>query len=118
MSALRRFHKWNYDPLSDCHMTTHSYFFLLPCVDEFSFYMWSLVWKVGYELEIPIGSMILPTFHVACFRRNNGQPMISKLHLFPSCGRSYLESLNFWRRNFMVYMLDGVAWVSLEDHYV
>lgn len=80
--------------------------------------MGSFVWKVGYELEMLIGSIIPPILHDVCSRGKNGRPIISKLRLFPSSGRSYLESLNFWRRHFMVYMFDGVAWVSLEYHDV
>ena len=89
---LCRFHEWNNDPLSGCHVTTCFYWFMLPCFADFSLYMGRFVWKVGHEWKIPIGSMILPFFHEVCFRRNNGQPMIAKLHLFPSCGGSYLES--------------------------
>lgn len=37
VSALCRFHEWNYDPLSSCHMTACSYLFFLPCVAKFSF---------------------------------------------------------------------------------
>ena len=91
---------------------------MLPYVVGGTLFRGSTVLKEGNKLKMPIGSVILPTFHVVCFKRNNGHPMIAKLHLFPSCGRIYLESLNFWRRHFMVYMFDGVAWVSLEDHYV
>ena len=91
---------------------------MLPYFASGTLFKGSTIWKVGYELDMPIGSMILPTLHDVYFRGNNGQPMIAKLHLFPSCGRSYLESLEFWRRHFMVYMIDGVAWVSLEDHFI
>ena len=78
--------------------------------------MGSFVWRVGYELKMPIGSIIFPTLHDPCFRRSNGQSMIVKLHLFSSCGRSHLENLSFWRRHFMVHLFGRVAWATLEGH--
>ena len=79
-------------------------------------FMRRFVWRVGYELKIPIGRMFLHTLHDACFNKSNGQPMIAKLHISSSCGRSHLENLSFWRRHFMVYLLDGVAWVTFGGH--
>ena len=78
----------------------------------------SFVWRVEYELEMPIGSMILPTLHDACFRGSNGQPMITKLHIFSSCGRSHLKNLSFWRRHFVIYLFDGVDWATLGGHKI
>ena len=111
--ALHWFLVWDLDTLSDCHVTTCFYWFLLPCIADFSFDMGSFVWKVGHELKMPIGSMILPTLHYSCFRGSNGQPMISKLHLFSSCGMSHLKNL---RRHFMIYLFGGVAWATLRGH--
>ena len=114
--ALRWFLVRDLDPLSGCHMTTCFYRFFLPCIVDISIFMGSFVWSIGNELKKPIGSMILPTFHDACFSFSNGQPMISKVHLSSSCGRSHLENLIFWRRHFMVYFFDAVAWGTLGGH--
>ena len=84
--ALNWFHAW--DQISPpC-----SHKFMLPHVVDGTLFGGSIILKEENKLKIPIGSMILPTLHVVCFRRSNGQPMISKIRLFPSCGRSYLES--------------------------
>ena len=111
--ALCQFHVWNYDPLSGCHMTACFHWFLLPCIADILMFMGSFIWRVLYELEMPIGSMIIPPLHVVCFRRNNGQTMIATSHLFSSCGRSHLKNLSSWRRHFMAYLCGGVAWTTL-----
>ena len=81
-------------------------------------FMGSLVGRVAQRVKLPIGSMILPTLHDSCFRGSNGQPMIFKLHLFSSCGRSHLKNLSFWRRHFMAYLFGGVAWATLGGHEI
>ena len=111
--ALRWFHVWNYDPLSHCHMATCFHWFLLPCFADIIMFMGSFVWRGLDELEIPIGSVILPTLLVACFRRNNGQTMIATSHLLSSYGRNHLKNLCSWRRQFMVDLLRGVVWAIL-----
>ena len=100
-AALHWFHVWNYDPLSGCHMAACSHLFLLPCIADISMFMGGFVWRVGYEMEMPIGSMILPTTHVVCFRRKNGQTMIATSQLFSSYGVSHLNNLSAWMRHFM-----------------
>ena len=111
-SALRWFHVWNYDPLSGCHMKNCFHWFLLPCIDDIFMILGSFVWRVGYDLEIPIGSVILPTIHVACYRRSHGQTMISIVLAFSSCGRIHLENL---RRHCMVYLFGGEAWANFGN---
>ena len=109
---------WNYDRLSGCHMETCFHWFLLPYVGDALMFMGRFVWRVAQELEIPIGSMILHTSHVACFRRNNGKTMIATLHLLSSSGRSHLENLSFWRRHFMANLFGGVNWAILGGHAI
>ena len=106
---------WDLDPLSSCHMTTCFYWVLLPCIVDV---MGSFVWRVEYDLKMPIGGMILLTLHDVCFQRSNGQPIIFNLRLSSSCGRIHLENLSFWRRHFMVYLFDGVAWATLGGHEI
>jgi len=81
-------------------------------------FMGSFVWRVGKELEMPIGGMILPNLHVACFKRNNDQTMIAILHIFSSCGWCHLENLSFWRRNFMAELFGGVTWAIIGGHVI
>ena len=88
-------------------METCFYWVLLPYIADVPMFMGSFVWRVGQDLEVPIWSMILPNLNVVCFRRKNGQTMISILHLFSSCGRSHLENLSSWRRHFMDVLFDG-----------
>ena len=109
---------WNYDPPPGFHMETCFHWFLLPYIANILMFMGSFVWRVRQYLEVPIGSIILPTLHVVCFRRNNGQTMISILHLFPSCGRSHLENLSSWRRHFMADLFGGVTWAILGGHEI
>ena len=88
---------------------------MLPYIDDVLVLMGSFAGRMAQELEIPIGSMILHTSHVACFRRNNGKTMIATLHLLSSCGRSPLENLSSWERHFVDVLIGGVTWVILED---
>ena len=74
----------------------------------------SIILKEENELKMPIGSMILPILHGVCSRRNNGQPMIAKASSLSFMWEELFGELNFWRRHFMVFMFDGVAWVSLK----
>ena len=89
---------------------------LLPYIDDALIFMRSFVGRMAQELEVPIGSMILYTSYVACFRRNNGQTMIATLHLLSSCGRSHLENLSSWEGTFMDVLFGGVAWAILGGH--
>ena len=114
--ALHWFHVWNYDSLSSCHMATCFHWDLLPCIVDIIMFMGRFVWRVRDELEMHIGSMILPNLRVVCFRRNNGHTMISTSHLFPSQRRSHWEDLHSWRRHFMVDLSCGVAWAIFEGH--
>ena len=116
--ALCYFHVWNYDPLSGFHVTTCFHWFFLPCIDDVLVLMGRFVGRMAQELEVPIGSMILYTSYVARFRRNNGQTMISTLHLLSSCGRSHLENLSSWDKHFMDVLIGGVTWVILEDRNI
>ena len=75
-------------------METCFYWSLLPYIDDVLILMRSFVGRMAQELEVPIGSMILPTSYVAFFRRKNGKTMISTLYLLSSCGRSHLENLS------------------------
>ena len=72
--ALRWFHVRNLEPLSGCHMTTCFYWLLLPWMADIFIFMGSFVWIVEYELEKPIGSMILPTLHVLVSGEKMGKP--------------------------------------------
>ena len=107
---------WNYDPPLGCHMETCFYFLLLPYIDDALIFMRSFVGRMAQDLEVPIGSMILPTLYVACFQRNNGKTMIVTLPLLSSCGRSHLENLSSWERHFMDVLIDGVTWDIIGDH--
>ena len=109
---------WNYDPPPGCHMATCFYLFLLPYIDDVLVLMGSFVGRMAQELEVPIGSMILHTSYVACFRRNNGKTIIATLHLLSSCGRSHLENLSSWERHFMDVLIGGVTWDILGDHNI
>ena len=64
--ALRWFHAWNYIS------PPFSYKFMLPYVAGGMLFIGSTVLEEGNKLKIPIGSVILPTLHVVCFRRSNG----------------------------------------------
>ena len=99
-------------------MATCFYFFLLPYIDDVLILMGSFVGRMAQELEVSIGSMILHTSYVAYFRRNNGQTMISTLHLLSSYGRSHLENLSSWERHFMDVLIGGVTWDILGDHNI
>ena len=91
---------------------------MLPYIADVSMYMGSFFWRVGYVMEMPIGSMILSTIHAVCFRRSNGKTMISTSHLFSSYGVSHLKNLSAWRRHFMAELFDGVAWAILGGHKI
>ena len=67
---------------------------------------------------MPIGSVILLALDVVCFKRNNGQTMISTSHLFSSYGRSHLKNLSSWRRYFMASLFDGVTWAIIGGHVI
>ena len=108
----------NYDPPPSCHVATCCHWFLLPYFGDALKFMGRFVWRVAQELEVPIGIMILPNLHVACFGRNNGQTMIAILHLFSSCGRNHLENLSFWRRHFMADLFGRVASAILGGHEI
>ena len=116
--APRWFHWWDYGPLSGCHMTACFYCILLPFTADNFIFMGSIVWRVTEVLEMPIGSVILPTLHVAYSGVNNGQPVIAILHLFSSCGRSHLKNLSSWRRHFMADFFVGVTWAILGGHVI
>ena len=116
--SLCWFHVWNLDPLSSCHMITFSNWFLLPCIANIFIFTGSFVWRVEYELEMPIWSMILPNLHVVFFRRNNGKTMIATPHFLSSHGRSHLNNLRSWRRHFMADLLCGVTWAILGGHEI
>ena len=99
-------------------METCFYLLSLPYIDDVLVLMGSFVGRVAQELEVPIGSMILPISYVSCFRRSNGQTMIATLHLLSSCGMSHLENLSSWERHFMDVLIDGVTWVILGGHNI
>ena len=66
--ALCWFHERNYDPLSGCHVTACFQLFC-PYIADVSMFMGSFVWRVGQEMEVPIGGIIL---HVS--RETMGKP--------------------------------------------
>ena len=88
---------------------------MLPYIDDVLMFMGRFFGRVAQELKVPIGSMILHTLYISCFRRNHGQTMIATLHLLSSCGRSHLDNLSSWERHFMDVLFGGVTWVILED---
>ena len=69
---------WNYDPPPGCNVATCFHLFFLPYIGDVPMFMGGFVGRVAQELEVLIGSMILPTLHVACFRRNNGKTIDRK----------------------------------------
>ena len=117
-NALRWFLMWNYDSLFGCHLVAYFHSTFLPYIADMFILMGSFVWRVEFEMDMPIGSMILPILHVVCFRRNNGHTMIATTHLFPSCRRSPWVNLCSWRRHFMVDLSCGVAWAILGGHEI
>ena len=62
--------------------------------------------------------MVLHISHATYFRKTSGPALIAMLHLLISNGRRHLEILRFLGRHPMSVGFDGMAWVSLEDHYV
>ena len=105
--ALRWFHERDHDSLSGCYLETCSHCTLLPYIADMFMLMGSFIWRVQEVVEMPIGSMILPTLHVLHFRRNHGQTMIATSHFFSSCGRNHLENL---RRHFMDELFVGKSY--------
>ena len=109
---------WNYEPPPGFHISTCFHWFLLPYIDNVFMSMGSFAGRVAQELGVPIGSVILPTIHVSCFKRSNGKTIISTSHLFSSHGVSHLKNLGAWRSHFMVELFDGVAWAILGAHVI
>lgn len=91
---------------------------MLPYSASITLDMGSTIGGVAQELRMPIGSIFLHTSHAAYFRKTSGSALISMLHLLISNGRSHLESLSSLGRHPIGVGFNGIAWVSLEDHYV
>ena len=91
--ALCRFLMRNYDSLFGFQLAACFHCLLLPHVADFCMIMGSTVGRFLEVLEVPSGSMILPTIHVVHFRRNHGPTMNAILHFFLSCGRNHLKNL-------------------------
>ena len=110
--ALHWFHVWSYVSPPCSHR------FMLPYSASRMLDMGSIIGGVAQYLRMPIGSVVSHTSHISCFRKTNGLALISMLHHLLSNGRSHLESLSFLGRHPMGVGFDGMAWVSLEYHYV
>ena len=72
--ALRWLHGWKYDSLFGCHLATCFHCTLLPYIADMLMFRGSFGWRVGLRLNMPIGSMILPTLHVVNLGGTMGKP--------------------------------------------